>query len=536
MLSTDQLQRSEYNYAVAAGTDTYTVVLIPSLQAYKEGLFLRIKFTNGNTGASTLNVNGLGALSIVKQDGSALSSGDIQAGKIYSLNHDGTNLVILGGAGTGFSGSGFANRITKWSDASTLTTGILLDDGTQIKLDSGKFISSQDETKSQIDFGTTGSEYVFISSDGGTGNEGYLFFDPSNSFTQLGFAAAQMDIRIYGDVASGGVTGAIISKQNNINTAASSDDDRTAVLIGTRNSTMNTGVTNSVIVGGVGLTGDQDDTLFAEELRFTSSLGTTVISDVSSGASILFDVGTNDDVTLSTDNGTLATAFITLDTSNILLANPVGGFTTIQADGVNILFGDTSQTKIRGNPTLDLLSDSVVVGKIGDNTGSATITADVDVTRSLILASRNATFNQNVTNSVILGGVGLTADKDDTVYVPNLNLTGNILLGGATLDASPPPSGIIAVRTGIAPIVLSPMEVDVAQIYVDDHTGDGTASLHVLNEEGDVMKFFADSGWSDPTGTSDKSTFDTSTVTTADLAEFVKAMYEHFKAMGFFKS
>ncbi len=42
----------------------------------------------------------------------------------------------------------------------------------------------------------------------------------------------------------------------------------------------------------------------------------------------------------------------------------------------------------------------------------------------------------------------------------------------------------------------------------------------------------ADSGWSDPTGTSDKSTFATTTVTTENLAEFVKAMYEALKAQG----
>lgn len=39
-------------------------------------------------------------------------------------------------------------------------------------------------------------------------------------------------------------------------------------------------------------------------------------------------------------------------------------------------------------------------------------------------------------------------------------------------------------------------------------------------------------GWADPTGTSDKTTFDTTTVTTQDLAEFVKALYEDLKAHG----
>jgi len=39
-------------------------------------------------------------------------------------------------------------------------------------------------------------------------------------------------------------------------------------------------------------------------------------------------------------------------------------------------------------------------------------------------------------------------------------------------------------------------------------------------------------GYADPTGTTDRGTFATSTVTTADLAEFVKAMYEDMKSHG----
>lgn len=42
----------------------------------------------------------------------------------------------------------------------------------------------------------------------------------------------------------------------------------------------------------------------------------------------------------------------------------------------------------------------------------------------------------------------------------------------------------------------------------------------------------ADSGWADPTGTSTKTTFDTSTVTVSQLAERVKAIYDALKANG----
>ena len=127
-------------------------------------------------------------------------------------------------------------------------------------------------------------------------------------------------------------------------------------------------------------------------------------------------------------------------------------------------------------------------------------------------------------------GAGTASPNFKTEDGTTITLAATSIMAGLTL------SEILSISTETAPSVVSPMPLDVAQIYVDDHTGEGTASLHVLNEEGDLMKFFADSGWSDPTGSSDKSTFDTSTVTTEDLAEFVKAMYEHFKTSGFFKS
>ena len=45
-----------------------------------------------------------------------------------------------------------------------------------------------------------------------------------------------------------------------------------------------------------------------------------------------------------------------------------------------------------------------------------------------------------------------------------------------------------------------------------------------------------DTGWSDPTGTSTKSTFSTSTVTVEELAERVKAIYEALKEVGLLTS
>lgn len=87
-------------YAVASGTNTYTVGLTPALTAYTTGMRVFILFTNAQTTAATLNIDGLGAKSILKRNSTALVSGDIAAGQIYQLVYDGTNFRLMGVANT----------------------------------------------------------------------------------------------------------------------------------------------------------------------------------------------------------------------------------------------------------------------------------------------------------------------------------------------------------------------------------------------------------------------------------------------------
>lgn len=85
-------------YATASGTNTYTVS-IAGINALEEGLSVKIKFTNANTGAATLNINSLGAKAIQKSNGSALSSGNIKAGQIVHLVYSGLFFQLLGEGG-----------------------------------------------------------------------------------------------------------------------------------------------------------------------------------------------------------------------------------------------------------------------------------------------------------------------------------------------------------------------------------------------------------------------------------------------------
>lgn len=79
-------------YPVASGTNTYTATIL-NVATYA-GKWFVIYFTNGNTGASTLNINGIGPIAIKKDVSAALVSGDIIASKVYILHFDGTNFQI----------------------------------------------------------------------------------------------------------------------------------------------------------------------------------------------------------------------------------------------------------------------------------------------------------------------------------------------------------------------------------------------------------------------------------------------------------
>lgn len=85
----------------ATGTDTYAVTLSVKDSSYvgladgtQRGVYL-VSFANTNTGASTLNVNGLGAKTIFKNGSTGLDAGDIVVDRVYVLIYDGTNFQLI---------------------------------------------------------------------------------------------------------------------------------------------------------------------------------------------------------------------------------------------------------------------------------------------------------------------------------------------------------------------------------------------------------------------------------------------------------
>ena len=86
------------HYGVSAGSaNTYTLTPNPTLTSYAAGVDLLVKVNAANTGASTINVDSLGAKNIKKSDGSDPDAGDLPLNGIVELVYDGTNFQITGG-------------------------------------------------------------------------------------------------------------------------------------------------------------------------------------------------------------------------------------------------------------------------------------------------------------------------------------------------------------------------------------------------------------------------------------------------------
>lgn len=80
--------------------DVYTVTLNEGYAAYFVGFVFRCSLVAANlTATPTINVNGIGAVTIVDAGGNALAIGALELGGIYDFQYDGANMRVGGGLG-----------------------------------------------------------------------------------------------------------------------------------------------------------------------------------------------------------------------------------------------------------------------------------------------------------------------------------------------------------------------------------------------------------------------------------------------------
>ena len=105
------IQNATHIYAVdAEASDAYAISLNPTLSAYADGQTFEFKANTANTGASSLNVDGLGAITLKKLTDQDTETGDIEAGTILVVSYDADNTTfqILS---TTAAGSGISNIV-----------------------------------------------------------------------------------------------------------------------------------------------------------------------------------------------------------------------------------------------------------------------------------------------------------------------------------------------------------------------------------------------------------------------------------------
>lgn len=95
----DDVQKDLPVYAATTNSgNAYSATLAPVPAGLVDGMRVKVKINAANTGAATLNLNGLGAKAITKNGTTALASGDLAAGQVVELAFDGTQFQMISGA------------------------------------------------------------------------------------------------------------------------------------------------------------------------------------------------------------------------------------------------------------------------------------------------------------------------------------------------------------------------------------------------------------------------------------------------------
>lgn len=88
--------KAYHDYAAdAVGTDSYAITVTPAITAYATGQVFTFKVGTANTGAATLAVSGLSAITIKKDYNLDLATGDLVANRIVQVVYDGTNFQLM---------------------------------------------------------------------------------------------------------------------------------------------------------------------------------------------------------------------------------------------------------------------------------------------------------------------------------------------------------------------------------------------------------------------------------------------------------
>jgi hypothetical protein len=233
----DVLDQHLTYYVDSGAADAYVITPSPSISAYAEGQRLVFRATNANTGASTLNINGLGAVAIQTNDAAALEANMIVVGGYYEVTYDanGTRFVLTS-----------PHSLTEVNEGRTVTAGAGMTGGGALSSDiTLNCIAGTGITVNADDIQTNDSEIVHDNLSGVTADEHVAHSGVSitagTGMTGGGTIAATRTLNVIG---GDGIT------------ANANDIALSATVAGT-GMTHSAGVLN--VIGGDGITANAND-------------------------------------------------------------------------------------------------------------------------------------------------------------------------------------------------------------------------------------------------------------------------------------
>ena len=338
------------------------------------------------------------------------------------------------------------------------STDIYIDNGQKLRTPSIEFdssvtntIMSDSNSSAGISFNLLGDNTVIMSNTDGTDDDSFILVGDigteivNNIDAEFGSYYGSYDDRLFltigynsgGFLANTGNVFEVLSNKTATKTARGLSQTF-PVLIGGEGNSATAGIVNAVVVGGVNLTADKNDALFAQELRFNSSVNTTVMTDSNSSAGISFNFLGDDDVLLSPDLGSDDASFLIVGRTLVNL-----GYEVDSKNGNQIVLEDGVFRVIYNKDTPSAGNDKGVVIEAGNNVGVNYVVDSISDAVPVYLGGINQTGVSNIVNAVTLGGDGIIADKDDTAFVNKLevqnttnNRVGKQISRNTTTDAT----------------------------------------------------------------------------------------------------
>lgn len=123
---TDVVQGAQLVTLSSSSTDTYVGTAGVAITGYVTGTHYTFVSNTANTGAASLNINAIGAKTIVKVAGgitTTLADNDIRSGQVVDVVYDGTNLQLQSTLGNAASGGSLTSTYVGYGDGSNLLTG-----------------------------------------------------------------------------------------------------------------------------------------------------------------------------------------------------------------------------------------------------------------------------------------------------------------------------------------------------------------------------------------------------------------------------